>query len=84
MSEQGEEVEEVQVAIPRVVTGPIPEDMLVQCPIYSFEFRKASKCQGCVELHGIIQIAAEGCWDDMHRIACRHPIMRKLFKVNEE
>ena len=70
--------------LPFIVDTPIPEGILVQCPLYQFRYRHATHCTDCPELHGVLQICLEGLWEKQFRIACRHPVARQLHTVVDE
>ena len=65
------------------------DDVLIQCPLLGFEYRKAKKCFPCEHYKGLMVATVNGKpiengkISDM-QILCGRPITRKLVQVTDE
>ncbi len=68
-----------------VVNVPIPETVLMPCPLTTPHFRRATACKECVHFGGVVQKA----WSDTHpipwsqkfAIRCQSPIERNCAQA---
>lgn len=63
----------------------VPAGVLVRCPLFRFDLRRVTHCEGCEHFHGLTDTIAGPATPFQHRyrVRCAYPIDRELQLLNE-
>jgi len=64
----------------------LPDNVVIQCPLVSFAFRKVASCAACQHFKGLSQATVDGRPIDSgnvddYQVICGKPITRRLQQI---